>query len=131
MASGAPDLTRSEHRSWVVHSQLATHLTPTSLTDWAPTILANIERLEAGVKGQPHLANLDRWKRIVETNDMPALRRALTGRRREDIEMREVTPMSGLLPDEERRRALQAAAFTAEQSATRAEDGDPAVLDED
>lgn len=103
------DLTRSEQRSWIVHRQLATHLTSTSLTDWGATILANIKRLRAGVYGQPHLANLDCWERIVENNDVPALRRALTGLDRHDIEMREVTPMSGLLPDEERREALRSA----------------------
>ena len=101
------DLTRSERRSWAVHRQLATHITTTSLTDWAPTILANIKRLRAGVHGQPHLTNLDCWQRIVETNDLPALRRALTGLERHDIEMRELTPMGGLLPDEERREALR------------------------
>lgn len=108
LAAYAPaDLTRSERRSLAVHRQLATHITPTSLTDWAPTILANIKRLRAGVYGQPHLANLDCWQRIVETHDLPALRRALTGLERHDIEMREVTPMGGLLPDEERREALR------------------------
>lgn len=105
----AANLTRSERRSWAVHRQLATHITTTSLTDWAPTILANIKRLRAGVHGRPHLANLDRWQRIVETNDLPALRRALTGLERYDIEMREVTPMGGLLPDKERREALRTA----------------------
>lgn len=103
------DLTRSERRSWAVHRQLATHITPTSLNDWAPTILGNINRLRAGVYGQPHLANLERWRRIVETNDLTALRRALTGLERHDIEMREVTPMGGLLPDNERLEALRAA----------------------
>lgn len=103
------DLTRSERRSWAVHRQLATHITNTSLTDWAPTILTNIKRLRTGVHGQPHLTNLDRWQHIVETNDIPALRRALTGLERHDIEMREVTPMGGLLPDEERREALRTA----------------------
>lgn len=104
-----PHLTRSERRSWSVHRQLATHLTQTSLTDWRPTILANLNRLRAGVRGQPHLANIDRWQHIVETNDVPALRRALTGLDRDAIEMREVTPMGGLLPDNERQMALRSA----------------------
>lgn len=104
-----PDLTRSERRSWSVHRQLATHLTQKSLTDWRPTILANLNRLRAGVRGQPHLANVDRWQHIVETNDLPALRRALTGLDRDAIEMREVTPMGGLLPDDERQTALRSA----------------------
>lgn len=104
-----PDLTRSERRSWAVHRQLAAHLTRTSLIDWRPTILTNIKRLRTGVHGQVHLANLDCWERIVENNDVPALRRALTGLGRQDIEMREVTPMGGLLSDEERREALRKA----------------------
>lgn len=103
------NLTRSERRSWSLHRQLATHLTATSLTDWRPTILANIKRLRTGVRGQPHLTNLDRWQHIVETGDVSALRRALTGVDRQSIEMREVTPMSGLLPDEERKQALRTA----------------------
>ncbi|MGV9799579.1 helix-turn-helix domain-containing protein [Mycobacterium sp. NPDC003449] len=103
------NLTRSERRSWAVHRQLATHITATSLTDWAPTVLANIKRLRRGVCGQPHLANLDCWQHIIETNDLPALLRALTGLERHDIETREVTPMGGLLPDDERREALRSA----------------------
>lgn len=102
-------LTRSERRSWTVHRQLATHVTATSLTDWRPTIRANLKRLRAGVHGQPHVDNLDRWQHIVDTDDLCALRRALTGLDRPDIEMREVTPLGGLLPEEERRQALRSA----------------------
>jgi len=100
-------LTRSEHRSWSMHRQLATHLTPASLTAWQPMILANITRLRADVRGQPHLANLDHWQHLVNTKDVPALRRVLTGVDRHSIEMREVTPMGGILTDEERRQALR------------------------
>lgn len=102
-----PDLTPSERRSWIVHRQLATHLTQESLTDWRPTIVANLQRLRAGVRGQPHLTNIDRWQQILDTNDLPTLRRALTGLDRDAIEMREVTPMGGLLPDNERHKALR------------------------
>ena len=104
-----PGLTRSERRSWSVHRQLASHLTQKSLTSWRPTIFANLNRLRVGVRGQPHLANIDRWQHIVDTNDIPALRRALTGLDRDAIEMREVTPMGGLLPDSERQMALGSA----------------------
>lgn len=103
------ELTRSERRSWIVHRQLATHLSAAALDEWRPTILANIKRLRTGVRGQPHLDNLDRWQRIVETADVSAVRRALTGVDRQDVEMREVTPMGGLLPDHERRQALRSA----------------------
>ncbi|BBZ67652.1 hypothetical protein MINS_30810 [Mycolicibacterium insubricum] len=101
------NLTRSERRSWSMHRQLATHLSATSLTAWQPTIFANIARLRADVRGQPHLANLDDWQRLVSTKDVPALRRVLTGVDRHSIEMREVTPMGGILTDEERQQALR------------------------
>lgn len=101
------ELTRSERRSWVVLRQLATHLTLASLDDWRPTILAHIERLRTGVRGQPQIANLDHRQRIVETADVSALRRALTSVNRQEVEMREVTPVGSLLPDDERRRALR------------------------
>ena len=103
----APGLTRSERRSWSVHRQLATHLSRKSLAVWQPTINANLERLRAGVRGQPHLTNLDRWQHMVDTGDLPALRHALTGVDRDAIEMREITPMGGLLTDSERQTALR------------------------
>ena len=101
------NLTRSERRSWSMHRQLATHLNSTSLTAWQPTIFANIARLRADVRGQPHLANLEHWHHLVSTKDVPALRRVLTGVDRRSIEMREVTPMGGILTDEERQKALR------------------------
>ncbi|MEZ0362644.1 XRE family transcriptional regulator [Mycobacterium sp. pUA109] len=104
-----PELTRSEWRSWKVHRQLATHLTGAALAQWRPTILANVERLRGGVRGQPHTRNLTRWQQAVTAGDLAVVRRALTGLDRDSIEMREVTPMSGLLPDAERLEALQGA----------------------
>lgn len=83
-----------------------THHVPHGITDWAPTVLANIQRLRTGAYGRLHLHNLDCWQRIIETNDLPALRRALTGVDRHNIEMREVTPIAGLLPDEGTPRCL-------------------------
>lgn len=103
--AAAADLTRSEQRSRTVHRQLATHITSIWITDWAPTVLANIQRLRTGAYGRLHLHNLDCWQRIIETNDLPALRRALTGVDRHNIEMREVTPLPGYSPTRERRDA--------------------------
>jgi hypothetical protein len=40
---------------------------------------------------------------------VPSLHRVLTGLDRDSIEMVEVSPMSGLLPDEQRREVLMAA----------------------
>ena len=102
-----PELTRAERRSWKLHRRLSTHLTPSTLTQWRPTIRANLERIRAGIRGQPHIRNLDRWEVLVHENDIAGLRRVLTGLDRDSIEMREVTPLSGLLSEEERTKVLQ------------------------
>ena len=52
--------------------------------------------------GQPHTRNLDRWESLVGHGDVPGLHRVLTGLDRDSIEMREVSPMGGLLPQDER-----------------------------
>ncbi|GAB4905848.1 hypothetical protein MAHJHV47_08690 [Mycobacterium avium subsp. hominissuis] len=66
-----------------------------------------MRRLRSGVTGEPHMRNLDRWESLVRDGDVPGLHRVLTGLGRDCIEMREVSPMGGLLPDEERIRVLR------------------------
>jgi len=102
-----PELTRSERRSWALHRRLSTHLTPSSLEAWRATIEGNLERLRSRVKGQPHLRNLERWQLLIDRGDLPGLHRVLTGLDRESIEMREVSPMAGLLSQEERSDVLR------------------------
>lgn len=102
-----PHLTRSERRSWRLHRQLSTHLTRSSLEEWRPTIERNLERLRSSVGGQPHLRNLQRWTSLIERSDVPGLHRVLTGLDRDSIEMREVSPMGGLLSQGERSDVLQ------------------------
>ena len=107
--STRPTLTRSELRSWRLHRQLSSHLNRQRLQEWRPTIERNLRRLRTGVSGQPHLRNLDRWESLIEIGDIPGLHRVLTGLDRDSIEMREVSPMSGLLSQEERATVLAAA----------------------
>jgi transcriptional regulator with XRE-family HTH domain len=102
-----PQLTRSERRSWRLHCQLAIRLTPDSLMEWRPVIGRNLERLHGSVTGQPHSRNLDRWESLVRDGDVLGLHRVLTGLDRDSIEMREVSPMGGLLPQDERQAALR------------------------
>jgi transcriptional regulator with XRE-family HTH domain len=104
-----PDLTRSEWRSWRLHRRLSTHLTRSSLEQWRPTIERNLERLRSTVRGQPHLRNLDRWESLVDRGDVLGFHRIFTGLDRDSIEMREVSPAGGLLPNEERLQVLQMA----------------------
>ena len=101
-----PELSRSERRSWRLHRRLSSHLTPSNLENWIPRIERNLERLRGQVTGQPHLRNLERWLLLVKQNDVSGLHRVLTGLDRDSIEMREVSPMGGLLPEDERRDVL-------------------------
>jgi transcriptional regulator with XRE-family HTH domain len=105
----APDLNRSDRRSWRLHCRLSIRLTPDSLEEWRPTIERNLERLRIRITGQPHSRNLDRWKLLVDHGDVLGLHRVLTGLDRDSIEMREVSPMSGLLPESERQAVLRGA----------------------
>lgn len=101
------ELTRSERRSWGLHRRLSTHLTRSSFEAWRAAMERNLERLRSSAKGQPHLRNLDRWQSLIDRRDVPGLHRVLTGLDRESIEMREVSPMGGLLSDEERSDVLR------------------------
>lgn len=102
-----PQLNRSERRSWQLHRRLSTHLDRTSLEEWRPIIERNLKRLTEQVTGQPHERNLDRWRELIDRGDLPRLHRVLTGLDRDSIEMREVSPMSGLLSQQERTEVLQ------------------------
>lgn len=104
-----PELTRSERRSWQLHRRLSALLSRQGLAGWRPRIEHNLERLGGRVTGEPHERNLNRWRQLIDHDDVPGLHRVLTGLDRDSIEMREVSPMSGLLPDEQRRETLGAA----------------------
>lgn len=61
----------------------------------------NLERLRDRVTGQPHQRTLDRWTSLVRQGDVLELHRVLTGLDLDSIEMREVAPRGGLLPNRE------------------------------
>ena len=96
---------RSEMRSWLMHRQLSTHLRD-QFESWKPKLFSNIERLRNTNKGEPHLGNIERWRRLVEDDDIPTLRMVMLDPGREGQEMREVGPFTGLLPQDERDHVL-------------------------
>jgi len=100
------ELGRSPKRSWELHRRLSGHLTPVTFSKWRPTMLYNLERLREGTRGQPHLRNLDRWQRLIDDGDLSRLHRVMTGLDTESVEMREVSPMRGLLTQTERSDVL-------------------------
>jgi hypothetical protein len=101
-----PKLTRSERRSWQLHRRLSTLLNRETFDGWMPTIERNLDHLRDRVTGQPHERNVGRWRQLVDDRDLPGIHRVLTGLDRDSIEMREVSPLSGLLSEEQRREVL-------------------------
>lgn len=101
-----PRLNRSVDRSWRLHRRLSSLLTSDMLGQWQPTIQRNLHRLRGSVRGQPHLRNLDRWQRLVDDRDVPGLHRVMTGLDIDSVEMREISPLGGLLPEQERSMVL-------------------------
>lgn len=104
-----PKLTRSERRSWQLHRRVSSLLNRDNIQEWRPTIERNVERLSGQVTGQPHERNLQRWRELVDRGDLPGLHRVLTGLDRDSIEMREVSPLGGLLTQEQRSDAMAGA----------------------
>lgn len=100
------ELGRSPKRSWELHRRLSSYLTSGTLSEWRPTLLRNLTSLREITRGQPHLRNLDRWQRLIEDGDVTGLHRVMTGLDVDSIEMREVSPMRGLLPPAERSEVL-------------------------
>ncbi len=100
-------LNSSELRSWKLHCEILDVLEPESLEVWSEQILTNIDRLRLGVKGQPHLRNLDCWERLISDRDFHGITRALGGMDRESIEMREVSPMQGILSPADHNRVIR------------------------
>jgi len=49
-----------------------------------------------------HTGNVDRWRKLVRDADVSSLCRIMTGLDTDSIEMREVSPMGGLMPQDER-----------------------------
>lgn len=103
------ELDRSHMRSWFLHRQLSTHLEADRLQEWAPIIRRNVDRLRSSTQGEPHGRNIARWDRLVEQHDVAGLRRVMTGLDTDSVEMREVSPLGGLLSDEERTLVLAGA----------------------
>ncbi|OHU47445.1 transcriptional regulator [Mycobacteroides chelonae] len=100
-------LTRAEHRSWLLHKRLSASLSQATLTQWNAQIRDNLIRLRTQIQGQPHERNLHAWEQLVAQQDLAGLHRVFTGLNRTAIEMREVSPMAGLLAEHERLAALQ------------------------
>jgi transcriptional regulator with XRE-family HTH domain len=102
-----PHLTRSERRSWMLHRRLSRLVTTELLRSEKSRLQRNLERERGSVRGEVHRRNVDRWQTLLEQEDLRELRRVLTGLDRDAIEMREVSPLGGLLPEGDRLEVLE------------------------
>ena len=96
------EMNRSSLRTLMLHRSMVSKLNEETLSSWTPQIHQNLERLSNSVQGHPHVENLERWRRIVETQDVETLRTVLDSADPNSIEMREVSPMGGLISQDER-----------------------------
>ena len=62
----------------------------------------NLHRVRSNTQGVVHERNLDRWQRIIDERSRRDLQRSLVDTSTDGIEMREVSPMTGFLTEEER-----------------------------
>lgn len=99
-------MNRTDRRRWLLHRELVVGLSKQTWPVWHDQLSLNLERLRHSVSGQPHERNLERWQRLIEDQDLNGLRRVMLDPTRDGVEMREVSPMSGLLPEEDRLRVL-------------------------
>jgi transcriptional regulator with XRE-family HTH domain len=102
-----PEVNRSEMRSWKLHREISSRLDRSSFEEWQSLIYDNLRRLEGQVRGEPHLSNLRRWEDLVNKGDLGQIHRVLTSLDRDGIEMREVSPMRGILSQEDRTDLLE------------------------
>ena len=99
-------LDRSSERRWRMHLRLVPRLSPDSWPRWRPILTKNIDRLRKSTRGEPHVSNLDRWSELVSSDDLREIRRIMTGLDTGSIQMREVSPMGGLLSESDRQDVL-------------------------
>lgn len=100
------ELDRASERRWRLHERLVRELSPETWKRWRPIVKRNLEQLRSSTRGEPHRRNLERWSDLVRTNDLRGIRLLMTGLDTESIQMREVSPLGGLLSEQERREVL-------------------------
>lgn len=100
------ELDHSTERRWRMHQPLVPLLSPESLRKWRPILTRNLKGLKASTRGEPHMRNIGRWSELVSSDDVRGIRRVMTGLDTDSVQMREVSPFGGLLPEGDRQRVL-------------------------
>jgi len=103
---GPAGMERTKLRSWMLHSLIAKK-TKLALdeSEWQ-LMRDNIQRLRKVTFGQLFEDCLNRWAEVVDRRDRRELGRILVDVSQDGITMREVSPMTGFLTEEERSGVL-------------------------
>lgn len=98
---------RTKYRSWLLHREVL-RKTRDGLSDEDWVRLGRTpDQVRVRAQGPRHLRNIDRWQRNVDERDLDQFRRVLTDGSDDGIGMREVSPVTGFLTDEERLSAIR------------------------
>jgi len=97
---------RTKLRSWMLHRQIALKTQHGLSQEQWLKIRKNVERVRSITHGDLFMPYLDRWAGIAEACNTRELRRVLLDTSDDGITMREVSPMTGFLTDDERRAII-------------------------
>jgi len=94
---------RTKRRSWLLHHAVSSKVGASGIDEagWA-RMQHNLDRVRSNTQGPIHGRNLDHWQRLIDSRDVRELHRVLVDTSAEGIGMREVSPMTGFLTEEER-----------------------------
>ena len=94
---------RTKRRSWLLHRRISRKLGVLGIDDsgWA-LMQRNLYRVRSNTQGPVHERNLGRWQSLIDSRSLRELQRVLVDTSVDGVGMREVSPMTGFLTEEER-----------------------------
>ena len=94
---------RTKRRSWLLHRRISHKLGAEGIDDsgWE-RMQRNLHRVRSNSQGPIHERHIDQWQRLIDNRRLRELQRVLVDTSDEGIGMREVSPMTGFLTEEER-----------------------------
>lgn len=98
---------RSELRSWLLHREVSRKtIDGLSQEDW-DRMRRVLQQVQERSQGPTHENNLERWRRILERQDEREFHRVLVDTSDDGISMRETSPVTGFLTEDERLRLIR------------------------
>jgi len=94
---------RTKRRSWLLHRRISSKLGALGIDDdgWE-RMQRSLRRVRSNTQGPIHERHIDLWQSIIDQRSLRELQRVLVDTSDEGIGMREVSPMTGFLTEEER-----------------------------